>query len=186
MITALWEATQQLQVERDRLLRLATRDCLTGVWNRQAIFDLLRKALARAQRESRPVTVIMADIDRFKSINDRFGHPAGDAVLQEVARRLQACVRRSDEVGRFGGEEFLILLPGCSARAAMARAEHFRVAIGSKPIPFAGGQLHVTCSFGLHSVSGRTYDGDEAISKADAALYQAKRMGRDRCVALHE
>jgi diguanylate cyclase (GGDEF)-like protein len=128
----------------------------------------------------------MADIDRFKSINDRLGHPAGDAVLKEIARRLQVCVRRSDEVGRFGGEEFLILLPGCGAQAAMVRAEQFRAAIGSEPILAAGEQLHVTCSFGLHSVNSGAYDGDEAVSKADAALYRAKRMGRDRCVAMHE
>jgi len=180
MIADLREEARRLRSERDALLRLATKDSLTGVWNRRAIFELLAKALARARRDSRPVAVLMADLDEFKSINDRLGHLVGDAVLREAARRLCSCVRRSDEVGRYGGEEFLIVLPGCGGQAALARAEQFRAAVGGTPIRFAGGSVNVTCSFGLHSVMAGVCDRDEFMRKADAALYRAKRLGRDR------
>jgi len=180
MIADLREEARRLRAERDALLRLATKDSLTGVWNRRTIFELLSKALARARRDRRPVAVLMADLDEFKSINDRLGHLVGDAVLREAARRLCSCVRRSDEVGRYGGEEFLIVLPGCGGQAALARAEQFRAAVGGTPIHFAGGAVNVTCSFGLHSVMNGGYDRDEFMRKADAALYRAKRLGRDR------
>jgi diguanylate cyclase (GGDEF)-like protein len=180
IIADLREEARRLRAERDALLRLATKDSLTGVWNRRAIFELLAKALARARRDSRPVAVLMADLDNFKSINDHLGHLVGDAVLREAARRLCSCVRRSDEVGRYGGEEFLIVLPGCVGQAALARAEQFRVAVGGTPILSAEGKIHVTCSFGLHSVIDTGYDRDEFVRKADAALYQAKRLGRNR------
>jgi diguanylate cyclase (GGDEF)-like protein len=192
VIADLRAETHKLQAERDKLLELATSDYLTGVWNRQAIFVLLEKALASARRASRPVTIIMADIDKFKGINDRLGHPAGDEVLREVARRFHSCVRLSDEVGRYGGEEFLFLLPGCSEPAALSRAEQFRLAIDCAPFLVDGRPLHVTCSFGLYTVRGGSADADadadadEAVYRADAALYSAKNLGRNCCVSLHE
>lgn len=169
-----------LSEERDRLLCLATRDSLTGLWNRRAILELLAKGLASAERDQRPFAVIMADIDGFKSLNDRFGHAIGDAILGEIARRLCSCVRRSDEVGRYGGEEFLIMLPGCDGPTALARAEQFRLAVGGTFLPCAEERLQVTCSLGLQSAGNGNYDRDTLIREADAALYQAKRLGRDR------
>jgi diguanylate cyclase (GGDEF)-like protein len=186
VISDLRAVTHKLQAERDKLLELATCDYLTEVWNRQAIFVLLEKALASARRAGRPVTIIMADIDGFKAINDRLGHPAGDQVLREVARRFRSCVRLSDEVGSYGGEEFLFLLPECGVPAAIARAEQFRLAIGGEPIMVDEQALGVTCSFGLYTVHGGCYDGDEAVHRADSALYSAKKSGRNCCVSLHE
>ena len=104
---------EQLVEAREALREQATRDGLTGLWNRTAIFDILQNELARSGRSGEPLIVLMADLDGFKPVNDHFGHMAGDAVLRQVAARMKASVRRYDSVGRYGGEEFLIVLPGC-------------------------------------------------------------------------
>lgn len=176
----LLEVIAALTEERDRLLQLATRDYLTGIWNRRAILEILAKACASAEREQRPFAVIMADVDEFKGINDRLGHPTGDIVLRETARRLSSCIRRADEVGRYGGEEFLIVLAGCGGRDAVARAEHLRTVLESEPVQVAGGRLRVTCSFGVYAVAGGGRPSDEIVHMADIALYRAKRGGRNR------
>jgi diguanylate cyclase (GGDEF)-like protein len=170
----------ELEEEREKLQHLATRDSLTGLWNRRVIFDLLASELTRAEHEGHSVTGIMVDVDCFKKINDYYGHPVGDLVLQEIARRLGSCIRVSDEIGRYGGEEFLIVLPGCDRYAALSRAEQFRKTIESEPIPLAQRELHVTCSFGVNWTKEGIYDSSELIRGADAALYRAKQAGRNR------
>ena len=124
---------EELLKAREALRDQATHDGLTGLLNRATILEKLDDELSRAARAGNPVSVLMADLDRFKSINDSLGHLAGDAVLREAARRLKSTARRYDSVGRYGGEEFLILLPGCDAADAALQAERMRDAIGATP-----------------------------------------------------
>jgi diguanylate cyclase (GGDEF)-like protein len=171
----------ELLLAREQLQRLATRDGLTGIWNRLAIFDLLTSTLERGARASHPTSVIMCDLDGFKRINDSYGHPAGDAVLREVSRRFQAGLRSSDFVGRYGGEEFLIVLPECAGFEARSRAEQLRTAIMRDPIELDdGGALHVTCSFGVSCSKGGASDTEAIVREADDALYLAKNAGKNR------
>ena len=171
----------ELVAARETQRALATRDSLTGLWNRGAIFDLYRKEHARARRESRPLSVVMVDLDHFKRVNDTYGHPAGDAVLREAARRLGAGTRTYDAVGRYGGEEFLVLLPGCPREAAVARADQLRLSVAAEPIAAGDQALSMTASLG---VATREPDADvdaEALLKlADEALYRAKTGGRNQ------
>jgi diguanylate cyclase (GGDEF)-like protein len=171
-----WVAICQVR----QLQKMAARDSLTGAWNRRAIFELLSVEVARSQREARSLAVIMADLDGFKEINDRHGHPAGDLVLTESARRLQSCLRISDGMGRYGGEEFLIVMPGCDRQTAIRRAEELRRAVEGRAIPFGSGELKVTCSFGINWTPDGSCDRDQLLRFADAALYRAKRGGRNR------
>lgn len=173
----------ELEEEREKLQHLATRDYLTGLWNRRVIFDLLSTELIHAEHEGHAVTTIMVDVDGFKEINDHYGHPVGDLVLQEIARRLSSCIRVSDEIGRYGGEEFLAFLPNCDKYVALARAEQFRKKIESEPISLADGDLSITCSFGVNWTKEGSYDSTELIREADAALYRAKQAGRN-CVGV--
>jgi two-component system, chemotaxis family, response regulator WspR len=160
----------------------ATRDALTGVWNRRMIFDTLEREVARAEREHTPLSVVMADLDKFKSINDRFGHQTGDAVLQQASRRLSACVRTYDHIGRYGGEEFLIVLPNCNGDQARDLGERLRRSVSGTPMTVEGKELDVTCSFGIACTD--TSKGDTVgalVHAADEALYLAKQAGRN-CV----
>ena len=158
----------------------ATHDSLTGVWNRAGIMDLLDGELLRARREGTQVGVLMADIDHFKNVNDVYGHPAGDAVLREVAKRVSASVRLYDYVGRYGGEEFLIVLPGCGTEAAR-HAERIRAEASCEPISTGQEMITVTLSLGAAvSSDGANNNVDALIRAADAALYRAKRAGRNR------
>jgi diguanylate cyclase (GGDEF)-like protein len=127
--------------------------------------------------------VIMCDLDQFKEINDQCGHPAGDVVLQDIARRLAGGVRAEDDVGRYGGEEFVIILPDCDGPAALPRAERLRRAVECASIPFATASLHLTCSFGVSWTFGGPSDGERLVQEADDALYRAKQAGRN-CVVL--
>src|SRR5262249_53238821 len=151
-------------------------DALTGTWNRAAILDLLERELSRGQRENHPVAVILADADHFKRINDTFGHLFGDRVLREVAGRMMALLRPYDTVGRYGGEEFLVALPGCDARGAAGLAERLRKGVAAEPVEGLAGPLQVTLSLG---VAGWRGEGDASglLQAADAALYQAKHEG---------
>lgn len=180
------KAAQDLAAEKAELLRtredlqrLATRDGLTGVWNRSAIFDLLESTLSRCRRAGQPTSAIMCDLDGFKRINDCRGHPAGDRVLREISTRFQSCIRASDFVGRYGGEEFLIVLSDCDGRGALERAEQLRCEIESRPIVLDGGSLNITCSFGV-SCAHDSKDCDQLVREADNALYRAKRLGKNR------
>jgi diguanylate cyclase (GGDEF)-like protein len=159
----------------------ATHDFLTGLMNRAAIMETLAKELARRKREKGPLALIMADIDLFKHVNDLYGHMAGDAVLREASKRIESHVRPYDSVGRIGGEEFLIVVPGCSAPDAGAMAERLRAAFCDAPMVTSDGELHVTLSLGVAAVDSEDEtDADSMIRAADKALYKAKRGGRNK------
>jgi two-component system chemotaxis family response regulator WspR len=162
----------------------ATRDGLTGLWNRKTIFETLTQELARTSRDGSPLAIVMADLDKFKSINDTFGHPAGDIVLQEASRRLSGCVRSYDHIGRYGGEEFLIVLPNCDLEQARKLSERLRQAVAAGPIDAEGEHLEITCSFGVACTEAPMVISVSAlVHAADEALYLAKQTGRN-CVQI--
>ena len=160
----------------------AAHDPLTGLWNRGAIFKLLQKETQRHLRTGTPLGVMMADIDYFKAINDSYGHLAGDAVLREVGSRLESVVRGYDSVGRYGGEEFLILVPGCTLADLALSAERIRASLGSRPIHTDYGEISMTLSIGFVAsyAECRVETPDDLVRLADAALYSAKANGRNR------
>ncbi len=172
---------EQLLQAQDALREQATHDGLTGLWNRTSILEILEKEAARTTREGTPLALLMADLDYFKRINDTYGHPAGDTVLRESARRLRANVRTYDAIGRYGGEEFLVVLPGCDRSNGLIQAERLRQAVNSEPIRAAESDIDVTCSLGL-SWQDRwaAADSKALLQAADEALYNAKRAGRNR------
>ena len=163
------------------LRQRATHDALTGLWNRAGIIGILQRELERARREDKPLTVILSDIDYFKRVNDTYGHRAGDDVLKEVAERMNAVVRPYDLVGRYGGEEFLSIVPGCETTFAAYVAERVRNAIAEKPFSADGNKVTVTMSLGVVSVrNAEASQTDEIIQLADETLYEAKNSGRNR------
>jgi two-component system cell cycle response regulator len=164
---------------RDELLVQATHDSLTGLWNRKASMDTLARELSRAGRENRRVGLLLADLDHFKQINDTYGHLAGDRVLQTVAMRLKSALRTYDTIGRYGGEEFLIICPGCDEAALLRRGEHLRTALASEPVVTPEGNIPVSLSLGA-AVSSGSFLQAEMLKLADEALYRAKRAGRNR------
>jgi diguanylate cyclase (GGDEF)-like protein len=166
---------------QDALRQQATHDGLTGLLNRNSVLGKLEEELSRSGRHSEPVAVVMADLDRFKSINDTYGHLAGDAVLREAARRLKAASRTYDAVGRYGGEEFLVVLPDCNSLDAWRQSERLREAICAEPFPIEGGSLEVTCSLGVACTDSTP--GASLVRAADEGLYQAKGAGRN-CVGM--
>jgi diguanylate cyclase (GGDEF)-like protein len=167
---------------REEMRYQATHDALTSLLNRRAILEVLSHELADLNSEPVCLVVLMADIDHFKSINDRFGHLTGDEVLREVTRRMVAAVRSCDYVGRYGGEEFIIVLKNCEPGKAMARAEELRMAIAAVPVETAQGLLPVTLSMGVYaSVQHAPAASDDVLLEIDAALYAAKDAGRNRC-----
>jgi diguanylate cyclase (GGDEF)-like protein len=171
---------------REEMRFRATHDTLTHLWNRGVITDLLTRELARGRREGANIAVILGDIDHFKKINDTYGHLAGDEVLRETSRRLLASVRSYDYIGRYGGEEFLVVLSNCEAQHAFARTEQIRKAISGKPMETAAGPLSVTMSLGLLlSKDWGPRPLEETLNLVDAALYAAKAAGRD-CVKFAE
>ena len=171
----------ELLTAREALREQATRDSLTHTWNRNSILEILGRELARGARENSPLGVAIMDLDRFKSVNDHHGHLAGDAVLREAARRLQSGMRQYDAIGRYGGEEFLILLPGCDATNSVNQVERLRKQLAQTEMSFNETALAVTASFGVTAVPCAHVDSPETvISRADEALYVAKKMGRNR------
>jgi two-component system, cell cycle response regulator len=177
------ELQSELLAAREALREQATKDFLTRVWNRSSILEILDREMARAERENRPLGVVMTDLDRFKHINDTYGHCAGDAVLREAARRLQASIRSYDAIGRYGGEEFLIVLPGCDEACTFGQAERLRRFLHEDDLLIGDLPLTLTASFGATSVMpGSKLSGEALIRTADEALYRAKREGRDRVI----
>lgn len=174
-------------VNRARLLRSGLTDFLTGFHNRRYLHARLREELARAQRSREPVACLMIDVDHFKSVNDRYGHLAGDAVLREVAQRIDAQMRMSDTGARFGGDEFAIILPQGSVDDGEKVAQRVLAAVRSEPISLAAGaQETVTLSIGVAAAmptrGSRDYQAlaERLIAEADAALYRAKSAGRNQ------
>jgi diguanylate cyclase (GGDEF)-like protein len=171
---------RQLLEERQRLEEDASRDALTGARNRGAIMRAAQEAVAALGGARRSVAFIMVDIDHFKEINDRLGHAAGDQALREVVRRLSATLRTRDQFGRFGGEEFLVILADAGEDAARQTAERLRRALAAAPFDLGGERRTVTASFGV-AIAARAGDTAEAvIAAADHALYAAKNAGRNR------
>jgi len=168
-------------VELHETLRIqATRDTLTGLWNRRMILDILGRECARAAREGTSVGVIMADLDHFKQANDSLGHLGGDAVLVEASRRMNSVLRPYDAMGRYGGEEFLIVLPGCDQAGTEAAAQRMRQVVQEAEIATPAGVIPITVSLGAVAGEGTTIDAEALIRTADLALYRAKRAGRNR------
>jgi len=165
---------------QEALKEQALKDSLTGLWNRRAIFAMLEREVCRAQRDRCPITLVMIDLDHFKKINDTHGHLTGDEVLREAAGRLAEVMRPYDFAGRYGGEEFLVVLPGCSPHNGVQRAEDFRRAIAESPVPTAIGSLVLTCSVGV-AAHEEAMPPEDLIQRADEAMYRAKRLGRN-CV----
>ncbi|QOC22477.1 GGDEF domain-containing protein [Wenzhouxiangella sp. AB-CW3] len=162
-----------------KLAEHAATDPLTGLSNRRHIKPQLHSETARARRHGTPYSILMADLDHFKTVNDRYGHAVGDLVLQETARRMRAVVRTEDRIARWGGEEFLILLTECDADQAAIAAEKIRQYMADEPFQCDGHAIPVTISIGVAQHEG-AQEPDEVIERADQALYQAKQDGRNR------
>lgn len=160
----------------------ASHDSLTGLWNHVEILDILKHELARADRAGKCVGAIMADLDFFKQVNDTYGHMAGDSVLSGTAKRILAVVRSSDFVGRYGGEEFLVILPDCNRECATAFAERIRLFMSNNGMNTPEGMIPITISLGVavSCTERNRWDPGSLVKAADAALYQAKENGRNR------
>ena len=168
--------------EREALRERATRDALTGLWNRRSILEFLSREMTHAQGTGTPLALALIDVDHFKRINDTYGHHGGDEVLRELAQRLSGAIRQNDWLGRYGGEELMVVLPGLSYAGAPTPVERLRECVAERPFAVQGFSVSLTVSIGMswcESSSDTTHD---MISRADAALYAAKGTGRNRVV----
>lgn len=172
----------QMLTAREELRERANKDLLTMLPNRAAIASRLEEELSRCHRDRRTVGVILLDIDHFKRINDTYGHFAGDAVLRETASRLRTNMRPYDAVGRYGGEEFLVVLPNCDLDQAALQAERMRHRLHATTMLVDGSELRVSASFGVTVSDGSERNPDVFVRVADEALYRAKAGGRN-CVS---
>ncbi len=175
------DVTERKRTEQE-LKRLATTDPLTGLFNRRHFFRHAEVLFRQANLLSAPLSVVMVDLDHFKSINDRYGHGVGDEVLREAAARLRRVLRADDLIARYGGEEFALLLPRTPCAAALQVAERLRRALSDRPIPTSAGELSVTASFGVACLDETVDSLDTLLLHADQALYAAKGAGRNCCV----
>jgi two-component system, cell cycle response regulator len=173
LLGSLVEVQEALKVQ-------ATVDHLTGLWNRRMVLEQLDREVNRARHEKRPFALAIVDVDRFKSINDTYGHRIGDVVLRFAAAALKSQLRQYDFVGRFGGEEFLVLLPGCDAASARAVGERMREFIASQQAAVGTDAVQVTVSVGIAVTLNGSASADALVEAADAALYRAKEAGRNR------
>jgi len=162
----------------------ANRDPLTSLPNRRAILKNLERNVAACAQRDQPLGLLMIDLDHFKSINDSYGHDGGDAVLREVAERMQSSIRTTDIVGRFGGEEFMAVIPNCAGEELLRIAERIRSQVNRSPVNADSMLIPVSCSIGVAVRWGET-DGEasDTMQRADRALYVAKEMGRNRVVS---
>ncbi len=169
----------EIHVLKEQLHEQANRDPLTGLFNRRYLQATLERELARCRRNGTPLTLMMLDIDHFKSINDRYGHVAGDEVLRRMGEVLMAGARQEDVACRFGGEEFVLLLPAMPTEAAFARAEALRSQFAALSVPSPRGEVRTTVSIGVATFPRNGSTMDELTHSADLALYAAKRNGRN-------
>ena len=190
--SALEKANEQLQAQIRRIEELqvelreqAVRDPLTGLFNRRYLKDTLDREVSRAKRENLPIGIIIMDIDEFKDVNDRYGHNAGDMMLKEMGNLLKASIRIEDFVCRYGGEEFVIVMPGATLGVAFERAELIRRKFEQMYVQYENEQLHATISLGVAAYPIHGTDGEDALIRADRALYQAKQAGRNRVIPYH-
>jgi two-component system, cell cycle response regulator len=172
---------EELVSARESMRHAATHDSLTGLMNRGEIVDMLERELERARREKKPVGVILGDIDHFKNVNDTLGHLFGDEALREIGRRLRSQLRVYDGVGRYGGEEFLMVLPNCDLPNVLLRADELRKAIAVSPVVCSRDEKLVTMSMGVavSACEGKS-EVEGLLNQADAGLYAAKEHGRNR------
>ena len=172
---------EELVDAREAMRHAATHDSLTELLNRGEILDMLQRELERARRDRKPLTVILADIDHFKQVNDTLGHLFGDQALQEIARRLRSSLRVYDWIGRYGGEEFLLVLPGCDLEDAIVRGNELRELVAGTPVVALDAEKSITVSMGVAVSEGVGKDEVETLlGRADAGLYAAKEQGRNR------
>jgi diguanylate cyclase (GGDEF)-like protein len=176
------ELQRELIAAREQIRLKAMHDPLTGLLARGALFEILERELAQATRHATMLSIIITDLDHFKRVNDQHGHLVGDEVLREAARRLSATFRRGDAVGRFGGEEFVVVTPGCGADNALRLAERFRRSICEGAFQTSAGPLRLTTSVGVASSSSQ-HDLEGLLKAADDALYRAKGAGRNAVAA---
>lgn len=174
------ELEEQLVHARDLLQIKASQDALTGLWDHAAILEFLDKELFRASREKSSVGIIMVDLDHFKRVNDTYGHLAGDMVLREAAKRMRTSVRAYDGIGRYGGEEFLVVLANSDLASAVDKAERLRRAVEETSASTPEGSVAITISLG---VAAGSYSAESLVRAADTALYRAKALGRNRVEA---
>lgn len=174
--TELSEKNTTLKQQNEKLRSLSVTDCLTGLFNRQRLDDMLEHELNRAFRMNYRYSIILLDIDYFKTINDSFGHQTGDLVLKDIAHLLLKHTRETDVVGRWGGEEFMVVCPGTGIRGAHTLAENLRKAINAYDFPEAG---HISASFGVGEYCAEDSI-DSLLTRVDKAMYSAKHNGRNR------
>ena len=175
------DLNKELVSAHESMRYAATHDSLTGLMNRGATLDFLNRELERAKRSGKPLSILLADVDHFKKVNDTLGHLYGDEALKEVATRLRSKLRVYDGVGRYGGEEFLLILADCDLVSALVKADELRECVGRKPVVSAGTSSSITVSLGV-AVSTDHSAGDigSLLNQADRGLYAAKQNGRNR------
>jgi len=169
---------------REKLRFQATHDGLTGVWNRTEVLEMLGREMERANRSEGLTGLLLLDLDHFKNVNDTYGHLAGDVVLKEAADRIAKVVRPYDIVGRYGGEEFLVVLPNCDIGQSRQTAERICAAVAADPIRIGSFEVQVTASIGVTACAANTIEETQLLAISDAALYKAKGAGRNRISVL--
>ncbi len=179
-VTEIAVAQQQLQEAQIQLLELSRTDGLTSLWGRAYWEERLREEWRRARRNSNLASLVLFDIDHFKNVNDRYGHPVGDEAIRAVARVVRSCARDIDICGRYGGEEFGVILPETNAQGAFAFCERLRKRVAQEPIAAGDAVLNLTISLGIAELNAQLGDSAEWIAIADQALYRAKEGGRNR------